>query len=108
MALAKPRGKRGKRREQFMLGWVNNEIEMLQQWAYINRFMDKTQPIPTEAYRTWVHIQWFQRQNLTIDKMMQKKGVLVADKKTGWFIWPEGEPPPSYDEIEAAQRRVTG
>ena len=79
--------------ELFGLGVINNWEETMKQWAFINRFMDKTQSLPREPLSIWESIQWFAERGLTFETIMQVRGSLENDESGDWFKWDEKDNP---------------
>ncbi len=110
IALARPKGMRGKRGEWFLPGHVNNERQALEQWCLISRFMDRSQPdpIPREAYVSWVDVKWFLDQGLSIDAMMKEKGEIRGDPEKEWFDYEGKLPRPPEEAYQRARADALG
>jgi len=109
-ALARPKGMRGRRKEWFMMENVHNELQLLEQWCFINRFMDRSHsdPVPRESYFTWVDVHWFIDQGLTLDQIVKEKGAVIYDRDTGWIDYPAKLPPPSEQDYLRAESQARG
>ena len=109
MALARPKGMRGKRVDWFLPGHVHNERQALEQWCLITRFMDKSQPepVPEEASYMWVDVKRLREQNMTLDKLMKINGEISLDPETNWYRWP-GVVPPTDEDYQRAQAQAMG
>jgi len=83
---------KGRRMELYVPSMVSSWQKTMQQWAYLNRFMDKSQPIPREPISAWGSIEWFQERNITMDDVMKKHGYVEDDHKTEWFKWDDTAP----------------
>ena len=84
--------KKGRRMELYVPSMVSDWKKTMQQWAYLNRFMDKSQPIPREPISAWGSVEWFQERNITMDDVMKKYGYVEDDPKTEWFKWDDTAP----------------
>ncbi len=93
--------KKGRRMEMFMPNIVNDWEETMKQWAYLNRFMDKTKPFPREPVNPWACAQWFAERNITMDDVMKKNGYVIADPETNWFKWDGTIPVHQHNQTEA-------
>ena len=71
------KGRKGYRKEM-MLGDISSARQTTEQWNYINAFMDKTHPLPAKPQTSKNLIQFFKENNLTIEKMIQQYGEVIA------------------------------
>ena len=93
----RPKGMKVRYTEMFAPDMIFNLEQAMQQWAYINRFMDKSQPLPREPSATWANICWYQERGITLDDMMQRNGYLELDPALDWFVW-DGTSP-NYNNV---------
>ena len=93
----RPKGSKARYTELFAPGMIFNYEHAMQQWAYINRFMDKSQPLPREPATTWAGIRWFQEKGITLDDMMARDGYIEPDPKLNWLKWDGTKP--DYDNV---------
>jgi hypothetical protein len=93
--------KRGRRTELFAPGLATSWEETMKQWAYIHRFMDKSQPLPNQPEPVWKGIQWFAERKITIEDVMQRFGHLDADGD--WIKWDGTSPFDTEDAQQATE-----
>jgi hypothetical protein len=84
---------KGRRMELWSPMKLRNYEETVKQWAYVNRFMDKSKPIPRKPLSAWGSVEWFSERGITMDDVMNRYGYVENDPKTDWFKWDDTAPP---------------